>query len=369
VRWFPLALVALGFGLLASAPVVRAGEGDEEPDPAAIAKPGVHEAGRWSYELRVTNEGTKSEGTAGTLLYDGVVLPGVKGSLYRTPWGDFHWVENVRLWGAHGWMPAVGIPERPVLPDPSTFAKTTLRTVLLDDGEPPEGVERPPAWAEEAMRAKGIAPCRLLGQWVALGADPLVLHDSKHYGEASLVLEPVGDEATTLRVRVDGTEGDAVVLARRHGAHAFVHRTLGERFGSIDLYVALEVEVRLEAPADESVFPRPLDGPGGGAPAAPAPAPRPRPPLALEEVHVFRYEREALVFGVMNAGYTNASSFQVLLTREEGSRVLGVALVRVAPDEGKMVPQSIEVRFPLRELGLERSVPLRLLNPFGAVSD
>lgn len=361
----PAFLAAVVLVLAGTLPA-RGGEDEGKPGPRSIGVPGRHEAGRWTYELLLLQPGTKSEGTQGILEFDGLPLPGSKGGVYRTPWGDLAWVENERPWGAHGWMPAAGVPEREVLPDPATYARASVRMALLGGGEPISDADRPPVWAEEAARARGRGPCRLLGPWAVLGTEPVVIHDSRHYGQAAVRLLPLDDAATVLRVQVEGTEGDAVTLRRRHGEHALVHRSLGERFGAIDLDVILEVQVAFAPPADGPVSLPPPGEPSTESPAAPGSPPA--PPVAaldLEPLHLVRFERDALVFGVMTSGYTDAASFRVALHREEGIRTVGVALVRVRADEGKMVPQPIEVRYPLEEIGLDRPVPVRILNPFG----
>ncbi len=63
--------------------------------------------GRWEYRLKVTHPGTKSEGSWGTLSYDGKKVPEgtTVNDFYRTPWGKIYWVGMpASKWGGHGWM-------------------------------------------------------------------------------------------------------------------------------------------------------------------------------------------------------------------------------------------------------------------------
>lgn len=377
-RFLPFVLAATAVVSLSPA-VARSGDPeDARADASAITRPGRHEAGRWTYVLEITGEGSRSEGAQGVLMFDGVPLPPGRAGVYRTPWGDLAWVENEHAWGDHGWMPVDGIADRVVWPDPAGLVRLKVRMVGLSAGEPPSDGERPPAWATEAWRAAGRGPCRILGSWVVLGSGPVVLHDSKHFGRAVARLEPYDERTTVLRVALEGTAGEPVSLPRRHGEHALVRRTLGGRFGEIALELAFEVLVELGPPPG-------TPAPGGAAepPAAPqAPAAPPAEPTAppssagaevesqvLETIHLVRCEADALVFGVMTSGYTSARSFRVVVSREKGARTVGIALVRVRRDEGKMVPQPIEVRYAWKDLGFERPVPFRVLNSLSALAD
>jgi len=65
------------------------------------------QSGKWEYRLKVTHPGTRSEGSWGTLSYDGKKVPDgtALNDFYRTPWGNVHWVGMPKSrWGRHGWM-------------------------------------------------------------------------------------------------------------------------------------------------------------------------------------------------------------------------------------------------------------------------
>jgi inhibitor of cysteine peptidase len=75
--------------------------------PINPAKAGVYTAGKWRYQLQITNPATQSEGRWGWLTYDGQKLPrGDVNDFYNTPWGPVYWVDVPQTsWGVHGWMP------------------------------------------------------------------------------------------------------------------------------------------------------------------------------------------------------------------------------------------------------------------------
>jgi inhibitor of cysteine peptidase len=75
--------------------------------PIDPSKPGTYVAGKWQYKLEINDPGTRNEGRAGWLLYDGHKLPrGQVNDYYSTPWGPIYWVDAPAVkWGLHGWMP------------------------------------------------------------------------------------------------------------------------------------------------------------------------------------------------------------------------------------------------------------------------
>ncbi|MFB3890598.1 MAG: hypothetical protein ACE15C_01100 [Phycisphaerae bacterium] len=72
-----------------------------------LSKSGVYKQDRWEYRYTVSNEGTRSEGYTGVLLYDGKEVPQPEiNDYYKTPWGNLYWtgLRSVAF-GPHGWMP------------------------------------------------------------------------------------------------------------------------------------------------------------------------------------------------------------------------------------------------------------------------
>lgn len=57
----------------------------------------------WSYRITVASVGSRSEGTHGELLRDGIVVQPDDKRTVKTPMGVFVWAENENLWGSHGW--------------------------------------------------------------------------------------------------------------------------------------------------------------------------------------------------------------------------------------------------------------------------
>ena len=58
----------------------------------------------WRFELRVTAEGSRSEGWWGALLHEGTAVGDVD-SPVETPMGPFVLLEGAMMWGSHGWFP------------------------------------------------------------------------------------------------------------------------------------------------------------------------------------------------------------------------------------------------------------------------
>jgi hypothetical protein len=64
-------------------------------------------SGRWTYRVETFNQGTRSEGTRGTLTFAGQPLPvpAAVNDHVRTPWGLLYWVgEPATAFGGRGWM-------------------------------------------------------------------------------------------------------------------------------------------------------------------------------------------------------------------------------------------------------------------------
>ena len=94
--------------------------------PAAIDPEhnGIYRAEGWVYEVRITNEGSRSQGVIGLLSYAGAAVaePATVNDYHVTPWGKLYWVGNPILpFSAHGWMskPLVREPVGAELPKPA----------------------------------------------------------------------------------------------------------------------------------------------------------------------------------------------------------------------------------------------------------
>lgn len=241
-----------------------------EPAVDEVTRPGVHTAGRWTYTLTVTNAGTRSEGRVGVLAFDGVDLPAPpERGAYTTPWGLIGWVgTRTQPWGAHRWMP-VGAEKAAAavaLPDPARTATARVRLAHVVQRQPEGAAETPPAWLTAGLGELGITePCALT-VWAEVAAQPVTLHDSRHYGQAAIALLPPAADATELVLAVDGADRpadapaqDVIRLPRRHGTHQVCRRALTSQFGTIDVLFALEAVVDLALPA-EAIGPPPTGG-------------------------------------------------------------------------------------------------------------
>ena len=105
-----------------------------KPRPIDPAKAGAYTAGKWRYQLQITNPGARNEGRWGWLTYDGRKLPrGNVNDYYDTPWGPIYWVDvPSTAWGAHGWMPVPltqGRRQGGTLTAPSSTAASTQPAV------------------------------------------------------------------------------------------------------------------------------------------------------------------------------------------------------------------------------------------------
>jgi len=207
------------------------------PDKAApvshkvdVSQPGTYSAGLWKYTLTITAPGTRSEGTLGTLLYNGKPVPAaVEGDYYRTPWGDVQWVgDPVVLWGEHGWMlrPPGGTGGR-LLPEPWPMVggPVVMAAVFADaDALPADDVTLP--WIRDEMGKLGVAAWRMEHRWFALNDQAATIHDTKMVGTLTVRLSPAY-EKDRLTVQLGGTEAERVDLPRTDGATALVRKRMG----------------------------------------------------------------------------------------------------------------------------------------------
>jgi hypothetical protein len=342
--------------------------------PAAVAEDlaqaGEYESGRWSYSVRISNPGTRSEGRHGALSFDGLPLPPppAAGLGYQTPWGVVAWVAARPVpWGEHGWMPQAG-GEPQLLPDPAPFVNTTVRICPVLLQAPGEG-EVVPDWISWSMADAGEIQVSC-GNWVELGGEPVVLQDPAGAGQVSIALGPIGQDDEAVPVLVNGAK---LVLSRRNGSHGLRHCEVGN--GAV-VSVAAEVVVRLTLPEGSVGDPAQMDPIGSllrepgevfevveVVEEKPTLVPGPVPGIEIEPVLAFDYRRDALVFTILSGGYSNEGSFTVRIEPLPGLRRAAVTLVRVRRDEGKMVPQPTTVSYPLSQLGIEPTLSLTLLNP------
>lgn len=112
----------------AAAPKDEPPQGLIAPPKVDLSKDGTYQSGRWTYDVKLNDKGTRSEGVTGALKYDGKeVHPGAKANDWiRTPWGKLYWMGEAKVrFGRHGWMPepAKGQPEGKELPPPDDAPK------------------------------------------------------------------------------------------------------------------------------------------------------------------------------------------------------------------------------------------------------
>lgn len=86
------------------------------------------------------------------------------------------------------------------------------------------------------------------------------------------------------------------------------------------------------------------------------------PKETLEPVYGVRFTTKELVFQVRNKGYTDRNAFRLDVSRDPEKNTTTVSLMRIKIDDAKMLPEVIEVHFPLQESGLGRNTPIHLAN-------
>jgi hypothetical protein len=82
----------------------------------------------------------------------------------------------------------------------------------------------------------------------------------------------------------------------------------------------------------------------------------------MEPLLGVRCTTKDLTFTVYNKGYTNKDSFKLVVQPEKDTKVVSVFLVRVTADDGKMMPEPIDVAFPLVDNGITRANSIRVVN-------
>lgn len=219
------------------------------PDVALpdVTRGGTWKSNRWEYRVTISNEGSKSEGRTGELLVDAKPLPAPStvNDHVKTPWGLLWWVGNPPVaFGSHGWMPKPA-PARPfgrLLADPAGSVATVLWMTLLSPGQPGEDRAALEPWMTDALKAQGVAESMVASAPEALGATPVVLHDSKHYGRAEARLQRAAPGGP-VSVEITGTEGPKVEMPLEDGRTAVVKHVLESQFGPYVLWIAFRLEV------------------------------------------------------------------------------------------------------------------------------
>ena len=85
--------------------------------------------------------------------------------------------------------------------------------------------------------------------------------------------------------------------------------------------------------------------------------------IRLEPLTGLGITKDSISITVLNSGYTNKGSFKVIIAQEPPSKTRLVLFVRIKEDPGKMVPQPLDLNYPLKSLGFEKFVSLKVLNP------
>jgi len=213
--------------------------------------PGTFKYGRWTYTLKVSNAGTRSEGHHGRLEFAGKVLPEpTLKDFAHTPWGVMYWVGNPgTLFGGHGWMPnrKISAPEgRRVLPPARTAFSAALEVKVLAAGR---GQTPEEPWIRKAlMDMDAPAGVGVISEWEVLGPDANTLHDSRHFGQAVLTWSDSG-AGGPLNVEISGTQFQAFELPGQIGTQKIVKHTVASSIASMDLYLAFRVVEPQETPS------------------------------------------------------------------------------------------------------------------------
>ena len=95
----------------------------------------------------------------------------------------------------------------------------------------------------------------------------------------------------------------------------------------------------------------------------------PTPPAILEPIHLFKIANGVVSIGVATTGYTNEQSFRVDVAKDEAAKVCTLRIVRIARDEGKMMPQPMVITYKLQDLKIDPRLVVRVENPFCSEED
>ena len=228
------------------------------PNPAPAKSSGpieskrddIYKSGRWEYRYAVRNQGSRSEGYFGELLFDGQPVPSPRNEndFHQTPFGPLYWVgQRSILFGGHGWMPKPLVRAKigKQLPEPGAPAAATaglgVRVMVLGAGnQPVPGMPPVEPWIAAEVEKLGGHDAQVWDNWTLLGAEPLIVENSRHYGECQVGLSPRTDGQPFL-VHISGGEHPTVELPRQAGAKKLVKVQLTSSIAQLDLYLAFQV--------------------------------------------------------------------------------------------------------------------------------
>jgi len=211
-----------------------------------FTKDGVYTSGPWQYAYVISNKGTRSEGYHGRLLHAGAAVPEPEtvNDYYETPWGRLYWVGSpAMLFGGHGWMPKpkASAPVGKALPEPAA-AHPVLAKVVTDGPFVTNGRKEAEAWVLDELKKLGVKEPWVCADWFPVGPKPVIIHSTKLYGEAALVLrETKADQP--FAVEVTGPKGVKIELPRTDGATRVVKHTLEGLGQQLDLYLVFKVSL------------------------------------------------------------------------------------------------------------------------------
>ena len=211
----------------------------------------IYKSGRWEYRVAITGAGTRSQGLRGTLLFDGAILPQPEhvNEFYRTPFGEIYWIGDPSVqFGAHGWNPNL-LPREAMggqLPHPASVAHTVVQVQVICDGTlASNDADVADKWVIEELKKLAVKQPRAQQAWFALTRTPVSIHDTKLYGRAMLSVVPShGDQP--LCIAVTGSQKQRIDVPRRQGATRLVKYTLSSPLDSLDLYLAIRVEITFD---------------------------------------------------------------------------------------------------------------------------
>ncbi len=87
-------------------------------------------------------------------------------------------------------------------------------------------------------------------------------------------------------------------------------------------------------------------------------------PGELEPIHLLKISSGVMTVGVATTGYTTTASFKVEVRTDAKARTCTVRIVRIASDPGKMMPQPLEITYPLADLKIDPYFEVKVENPF-----
>ncbi|MCE5278355.1 MAG: hypothetical protein ABFD92_01275 [Planctomycetaceae bacterium] len=217
------------------------------------SKDGTYKSGPWEYRYSIHNAGTRSQGYFGDLFYDGkaVAAPQQINDHLLTPWGMMYWVgDRPVAFGSHRWMPKRSPSGKggQLLTDPAGKGQAAVFVQVLRSGA--NGADEPELapWIKTALSEAGAKNITIVDKEFLLTPAPVVLHDSRHFGHCEISLGPVAaDKGISV-----SADGEMIELPYRNGATKLAKHTISSSVASMDLYLALRVEISLPAGPIES---------------------------------------------------------------------------------------------------------------------